>query len=96
MITAPANDRGALRRKSVRFVVAVGVVSLLADTVCEGARSILGPFLVAIGASAATVGLISGVGEVVGYGLRVFAGYTADRTRDYFIKVPQPTPLRCP
>jgi MFS family permease len=68
----------------LRVVVALGVVSLLADMVYEGARSILGPFLVTLGASAATVGLISGTGEFAGYGIRFFAGYATDRTRDYW------------
>ncbi|HXF56149.1 MAG TPA: MFS transporter [Actinomycetota bacterium] len=73
-----------LRREALRFVVALGVLSLFADMVYEGARSILGPFLVTLGASAAAVGLISGVGEFVGYALRVGAGYAADRTRRYW------------
>lgn len=51
------------RRDGLRVVIALGIVSLLADMVYEGARSILGPFLVTLGASAATVGLISGIGE---------------------------------
>lgn len=84
---APAAERldsDGRRRAAIRFIVALGVVSLLADMVYEGARSILGPFLATLGASAATVGLISGVGEFAGYGLRVVAGYAADRTRRYW------------
>ncbi len=72
------------RRRGLRIVIALGVVSLLADVVYEGARSILGPFLATLGASATTVGLISGLGEFAGYGVRFFAGYAADRTRDYW------------
>jgi MFS family permease len=52
--------------------------------VYEGARSILGPFLLTLGASAGTVGLVSGIGEFAGYGFRFFAGYAADRTRSYW------------
>jgi MFS family permease len=77
-------ERTARRRSGLQVVVAMGIVSLLADIVYEGARSILGPFLATLGASAATVGLISGIGEFAGYGLRFFAGYAADRTRDYW------------
>ena len=36
---------------------------MLADIVYEGARGVLGPFLGSLGASAAQVGLITGVGE---------------------------------
>lgn len=46
-----------------RFVATFGVVSLLADVVYEGARSITGPLLASLGATAAVVGLISGVGR---------------------------------
>lgn len=48
----------------------------------EGARSITGPFLYLPGASAGTVGLVSGLGEFTGYAP---AGYSADRTRRYWL-----------
>ena len=75
----------AARRGAIAFVVSVGLGSLLADFVYEGARSVLGPFLVTLGASAVTVGVIAGIGEFVGYGLRIGAGYLADRTRRYWL-----------
>jgi MFS family permease len=67
-----------------RFVVAFGVVSLLADMVYEGARSIIGPYLATLGASATLVGLVAGAGEFIGYGLRVVTGYAVGRTRRYW------------
>ncbi len=73
-----------LRRKALSAIVAFGVVSLLADIVYEGARSIIGPFLSTLGASAAVVGFVAGAGELVGYGLRTFTGMIADRTRSYW------------
>ncbi len=57
-----------------RFVVWFGVVSLFADMVYEGARSIIGPYLATLGASALVVGVAAGAGEFLGYGLRVFSG----------------------
>lgn len=58
---APAPARGTVNRLTpLRFVVSFGVVSALADVVYEGARSIIGPFLGDLGASAALVGLITG------------------------------------
>ena len=66
------------------FVVAFGVVSLLADMVYEGARSIIGPYLATLGASATVVGVVAGAGEFIGYGLRVFTGYAVGRTRRYW------------
>jgi MFS family permease len=67
-----------------RFVVALGVVSLLADMVYEGARSIIGPYLATLGASAAVVGVVAGAGEFIGYGLRVVSGYAVRRTQHYW------------
>ncbi|MDR7422157.1 MAG: MFS transporter [Armatimonadota bacterium] len=71
-------------RAALRFVVLLGVVSLFADATYEGARSITGPYLGLLGASAATVGVVAGLGELIGYGLRLASGYLADRTRRYW------------
>ena len=46
-----------------RVVAWFGVVSLAADMVYEGARSITGPLLAPLGASALLVGLVTGAGE---------------------------------
>ncbi len=66
------------------FVLCFGIVSLLADMVFEGARSIIGPYLATLGASAAVVGLIAGAGDFIGYGLRVLSGYAMGRTHRYW------------
>lgn len=73
------------RRKALGFVVLLGVVSLLADTTYEGARSIAGPFLATLGASGAAVGTVAGFGELIGYGLRLVSGLLSDRTRRYWM-----------
>jgi hypothetical protein len=57
--------QGRNRLSPLRFVLAFGLVSLLADFVYEGARSVAGPFLAQLGAGAALVGLITGAGEAV-------------------------------
>src|SRR5882724_10720889 len=62
------------------FVMMMGVVNLFADLTCEGASSINGPFLGALGASAAAIGIIAGVGEFLGYSIRLVAGYISNRT----------------
>ncbi|MEW6532729.1 MAG: MFS transporter [Thermodesulfobacteriota bacterium] len=66
------------------FVVLIGVISLFSDMTYEGARSITGPFLAILGASATAVGVIAGLGELIGYGLRLLSGYAADKTRRYW------------
>jgi MFS family permease len=66
------------------FVLTFGVVSMLADVVYEGARSITGPFLATLGATAVMVGFITGFGEAVALVLRLGTGPLADRTRKYW------------
>ena len=67
-----------------RTVVWLGVVSLLVDLVYEGARSITGPYLASLGASALTVGLVTGAGEGAALGFRLFSGPAADRSGRYW------------
>jgi len=65
-------------------VVGFGLISLAADMVYEGARSLYGPLLASLGASALVVGAISGAGEAVALLLRIVSGPLADRTRRYW------------
>ncbi|GAA1801985.1 MFS transporter [Actinomadura chokoriensis] len=67
-----------------RFVVVFGVVSLLADVVYEGARSITGPFLGSLGAGAVLVGVVTGAGEAAGLVLRLVSGPAAERSGRYW------------
>jgi MFS family permease len=71
---------GTNRLSPLRFVLAFGVVSGLADVVYEGARAIVGPFLATLGASALVVGFVTGVGEAVALVLRLGTGRLSDRT----------------
>ena len=67
-----------------RAVVGFGVISLSADMVYEGARSVYGPLLASLGASALAVGAITGAGEAAALIFRVLFGPLADRTRRYW------------
>lgn len=67
-----------------RFVIAFGAVSLLADFVYEGARSVTGPLLAHLGATAAVVGVVTGIGEAAALVLRLGSGPLADRTRRFW------------
>ena len=69
---------------ALRFVLLVGVMSFFADFTYEGSRSIIGQYLGAFGASAFAIAAITGFGELVGYGLRLFSGRLADRTQRYW------------
>jgi len=75
---------GDVAKLAFRFVLIIGVVNFFADMTYEGARSIVGPFLGSLGASAAVVGFVAGFGEMVGYGLRSVSGYFADKTHKYW------------
>jgi predicted MFS family arabinose efflux permease len=62
----------------------VGVMSFFADFTYEGSRSVIGPYLGTLGAGALAISVISGLGEFLGYGLRLFSGRGADRTGRYW------------
>ena len=72
------------RGRAVRFVVLVGILSFFADFTYEGMRGIAGPYLALLGASATAVGFVSGIGELLGYGLRVVSGRLSDRTGQFW------------
>ena len=68
----------------MQFVLAFGVVSMLADLVYEGARAIVGPYLATLGASAALVGAVTGFGEAAALVLRLATGPISDRTQRHW------------
>ena len=82
----PAPRWQALRGASpaLKFVLMVGVMSFFADFTYEGSRSVIGPYLGTLGAGALAISVISGLGEFLGYGLRLFSGRGADRTGRYW------------
>lgn len=73
------------RNTAFSLILIMGLVSAFGDIVYESARSISGPYLAFLGASAVVVGAVAGLGEFLGYGLRLVSGYLADRTRAYWI-----------
>jgi MFS family permease len=84
-VTAADSQRASDQKKrAIRFIVCLGIVSMFADITYEGARSVIGPFLSNLGASAAQVGIIAGIGEMLAASLRLFSGRIADRTRAYW------------
>ncbi|OOP60933.1 hypothetical protein BMF89_14955 [Arthrobacter sp. SRS-W-1-2016] len=72
------------RMRAWSFVLAFGTVSLLADFVYEGARSITGPLLASLGATGLLVGVVTGAGEAAALVLRLVSGPLADRTRRFW------------
>jgi MFS family permease len=78
-------ERTLLASNAFRFVLMMGVVNLFADMTYEGGASINGPFLGTLGASAAAISIIAGVGEFLGYSLRSVSGYISDKTGKYWL-----------
>ena len=72
------------QRSAMMFIILMGIVSVFADMTHEGARSVTGPFMALLGANATVVGMVAGFGELVGYLLRLPAGFMADRTGRYW------------
>ena len=64
--------------------MAFGLVSLAADMVYEGMRAMAGPFLGTLGASAVTVGVVTGAGEAIALILRLVTGTWADRSQRHW------------
>lgn len=74
-----------LKKQALLFLLLLGVISFLSDFTHEGARSIYGPYLGLIGASAAVIAFTSGLGEFIGQSLRIVTGYIADKTKKYWL-----------
>ena len=66
------------------FILLFGIVSLFSDMTHEGASSIRGAYLSLLGASAGTIGFISGLGELIGYSMRYVFGRLTDKSRQYW------------
>src|SRR4029077_10758388 len=71
-------------RSALQFVLIIGIANFFADFTYEGARAIVGPFLGSLGASAAIIGFIAGLGELMGYVLRSVSGYFADKSHRHW------------
>lgn len=73
-----------MKNRALKFVLLIGIVSFFADFVYEGARSVTGPYLAVLGATATLVGFIAGFGELCGYGLRLVSGPLSERTGKFW------------
>ena len=71
---------------AVVVIIIFGVISMLGDIVYESARSANSQYLNWLGISAAKVGLVFGIGEFLGYALRLLAGIMSDKSgRHWFL-----------
>lgn len=83
---AAASSPASRSAKSLawQIIIIFGVVSLVGDVIYEGARSVNGAYLAALGANAAMVGLVAGIGEFLGYAVRLVSGWFADKSRAWW------------
>lgn len=70
----------SVNRTAMRFVLLIGILSFFSDCTHEAARSILGPYLSSLHATAFIVGVVTGFGELLGYAIRFVSGKVADAT----------------
>jgi predicted MFS family arabinose efflux permease len=84
MSTKADTSSSNIAKLAFRFVLIFGIVNFFADMTYEGGRSIVGPYLGSLGASATIVGFVAGFGEMMGFGLRSITGYFADKTHRYW------------
>lgn len=84
MTTNPNTQNKTTQKLALEFILLFGLVSALGDITYETGRGVSGPYLAFLGASAAAIGMASGLGEFLGYALRLVSGYLASRTRAYW------------
>lgn len=65
---------------AARVILIFGLISMLGDMVYETARSANSQYLNLLDISAAQVGLVFGIGEFLGYCLRLLSGVLSDRS----------------
>ena len=70
---------------AVTVIIIFGIISMLGDMVYEAARSANSQYLNLLDISAAQVGLVFGIGEFLGYFLRLLAGVLSDKSGKYWL-----------
>jgi len=69
----------------VTVIIIFGIISLLGDMVYEAARSANSQYFNLLNINAAQVGLVFGIGEFLGYMLRLFSGIISDKSGKYWL-----------
>ncbi|CDZ75091.1 Major Facilitator Superfamily [Peptoniphilus sp. ING2-D1G] len=70
---------------AVLVIIIFGIISMLGDVVYESARSANSQYLSLLGISATNVGLVFGIGEFLGYALRLFSGVMSDKSGKHWV-----------
>ena len=70
---------------AVSIILLFGVISMFGDVIYETARSSNSQYLQMLGISAAKVGFVFGLGEFLGYFLRILSGMLSDKHGNHWI-----------
>lgn len=70
---------------AVSVILLFGVISMFGDVIYETARSSNSQYLQMLGISAAKVGFVFGLGEFLGYFLRILSGILSDKHGNHWI-----------
>jgi len=70
---------------AVTVILLFGIISLLGDMVYESARGANSQYFNLLSVSAAQVGLVFGIGEFLGYFLRLLAGVASDKSGKHWV-----------
>lgn len=78
------NQFNEKKKSAIILILLFGLISLFGDIIYESSRSVNAPYLNTLGANALIIGLIVGIGELLGYSIRLFSGYFSDKTKAYW------------
>lgn len=78
------DEKSKLRRTAYVAILLFGIVSMFGDMVYEGARGLVPDYLAFLGATSVVVGVVGGLGDFLGYALRLVSGFLVDATRSYW------------
>ncbi|HNX16266.1 MAG TPA: MFS transporter [Bacilli bacterium] len=67
------------------FIILLAIISMFSDMTHEGSSSIIGAYEQFLGASPLAISIVSGLGMLIGYALRLVTGYFVDRTKKYWL-----------
>jgi MFS family permease len=85
MPTGQASKTVKIFTPAILIIIFFGVISMLGDMVYESARGANGQYFNLLGISAAQVGLVFGIGEFLGYFLRLLAGVLSDKSGKHWV-----------
>lgn len=85
LVKKPKLDAKA--KSVIAVVIMFGIISCFGDVIYEGGRSANGQYFNLLTISATKVGIIYGIGEFLGYALRLLSGRISDKTGKHWLLI---------